>query len=200
MGHLPLLPVRVSAVLLCLGAAFFVDDEAGITVEPVPFGLLHRRAIRLALGCLAAAVAWATALWIASFLAASGGQLRSLPVAGLTVEAAALLTVTLATAAVAARRFGPDRGGIVGGPSLLAFVMAVATFGRHWPLFLESSSDPGWSAAHARWGWILATAVIVLVLATLDPARRSMLAHRDPRQPRRAVLTPTSGTPIGGRP
>jgi hypothetical protein len=199
-GHLPLLPVRVAAVLLCLGAAFFLDDEAGITVEPVPLGLLRRRGIRLALGCLATAVAWATSLWIASLLAASGGPLRPLPLAGLTVEAAALLTVTLATAAVAARRFGPDRGGIVAGPSLLAFVMAVATFGRHWPLFLESSSDPGWNAAHARWGWILATALIVLVLASLDPARRSIVAHRDPRQPRRALSAPSSGAPIAGRP
>jgi hypothetical protein len=196
---LSLLPVRVAAVLLCLGAAFLLDDEAGATVEPAPVGLLARRGLRIVLGGLATTAAWGTAVWIASRLVGSGPLPRQLPIAGLTIEAAALLAVTLAAAAVAIRRIGHDRGGIVAGPTLLAFIMAVATFGRHWPLFLESSSDPGWDAAHLRWASILAASVLVLIVASLDPARRPMFLRRALGPHRRALAPGTAGLPAGGK-
>ena len=176
-------PLRVAAVLLCLRAAFLLDDEAGATVEAAPTNLFFRRGVRLMIGIPAVGMAWGTALWIGSAFAASGASPsmhRSLPAAAITLEAAALLAVTLAAGAVATRRLGHDRGSIVAGPTLLAFILTVATFGRYWPLWLESPADPGWMAAQLRWAAILAVALIVLVAASLDPARRSVVVRGGP--------------------
>src|SRR5436190_2046209 len=92
-------PLRVAAVLLCLGAAFLLDDEAGATVESAPTSLMFRRGVRLMIGIPATGIAWGTALWIGSAFAASGASPsmhRSLQAAAITLEAAALLAVTLA--------------------------------------------------------------------------------------------------------
>ena len=172
----PLLPVRGAAVLLCLGAAFLLDDAAGATIEPVVPTLLFRRGLRLMMALPLVAMPWGAALWVVSTLAASGtgsSAHRPLPAAALTLEAAALLAVTLAAAAVATRRLGHGKGGTAAGPALLAFVMGMAAIGKYWPLFQGSPAEPGWAAAHVRWAAILAAAVIVLIVASLDPARRS---------------------------
>jgi fluoroquinolone transport system permease protein len=204
-GSVPLVPLRVAAVLLCLGAAFVLDDEAGATVEPAVASLILRRGLRLGLTFPVVGVAWATALATASRLAASGqgtGPIaaRSMPVAGLSLEVAALLGVTLAAGAIATRSLGHGKGGVAAGPALLAFLLAILVFGRYWPLYLESPDDPGWTAAHMRWAAILVAGVIVLVTASLDPARRSKILHRR-RRPKPHVPAQTAARiPIGGKP
>jgi hypothetical protein len=121
-------------------------------------------------------------------------------VVGLTVEAAALLAVTLAAGAVATRFTGHGRGGVAAGPALLAFVLITQGFGRYWPLFLSGSDDPGWAAAHIRWALILAAATIVLAVCSLDPARRSKIQHRR-RTPHRYVAAPRAArVTLGGKP
>jgi hypothetical protein len=47
-GEASLLPLRVAAVVLCMGAAFILDDDAGATVEPAVASLAVRRGLRLA--------------------------------------------------------------------------------------------------------------------------------------------------------
>src|SRR6266567_1897396 len=198
-----LLPLRVAAVVLCLGAAFILDDDAGATVEPAVASLMVRRWLRLALTVPFVAGAWGAQLWAGSRLAASGrgtGPVppRSLPVAGLTLEAAALLAVTLAAGAVATRSLGHGKGGVAAGPTLVAFVMASLSIGRYWPLFLESPAEPGWAGAHVRWGLILAAGMVVLVVLSLDPARRSIIRRgRRGRQPH--ALAGDARVPVGGR-
>ncbi len=202
-GTIPLLPIRVAAVVLCLGTAFILDDEAGATVEPAVASLVVRRGLRLALTVPVVGMAWGAALWTASRMAASGHEtgpvaLRSLPVAGLTLEAAAFLAVTLAAGAVATRSLGHGKGGVAAGPTLLAFVMAMLSIGRYWPLFEESPIEPGWAAAHMRWASILAAAVIVLVAASLDPARRPRILRRGRRPQRHGLARGASWAPVGG--
>ena len=199
----PLLPVRVAAVLLCLGAAFLLDDDAGATIEPVVPTLLFRRGLRLMLGLPMVAMPWGAALWIASTLAASGtgpSAHRSLPAAALTLEAAALLAVTLAAAAVATRTQGHGKGGTAAGPALLAFVMGVAAIGKYWPMFQGSPAEPGWAAAHVRWAAILAAAVIVLIVASLDPASQTKFIRGDRGLRRRAFGPQPAGDCAGGKP
>jgi len=136
-------------------------------------------------------------------LAASGSGSsahRSFPVAALTLEAAALLAVTLAAAAVATRRLGHGKGGTAAGPALLAFVMGMTAIGKYWPLFPQSPADPGWAPAHARWAAILAAAAIVLVAASLDPARRPMALRRGLWLRRHALTPATAGAPVAGKP
>jgi fluoroquinolone transport system permease protein len=196
-GPISLMPLRVAAVLVCLGAAFVLDDDAGTTVEPAVAALAVRRGLRLALTFPVAGAAWGAALWTASRLAASAqetGPSHALPVAGLALEAGALLAVTLAAAAVATRFLGHGKGGVAAGPALLAFVFAMYSIGRLWPLFPAGSSDPGWAAAHIRWALTLAGATVVLVGFSLDPARRWRILRRGrrPRQNLAARLQETA--------
>jgi len=195
-GGISLTPVRIAAVLSCLGAGFIVDDDAGVTVEPVVASLAVRRGLRLLLAVPVLAVCWGATLGVAAALAASGPYAgtsvpHSLPVAGLTLEAAALLSVALAAGAAAVRWVGHGRAGVAAGPALLAFVMAMMSIGRYWPLF-QSGSEHGWVAAHVRWAGILAAAAILFAGLALDPARRSRAFRTRRRpQPRARGLTST---------
>ncbi|MFL5797745.1 MAG: hypothetical protein ACJ77A_07390 [Actinomycetota bacterium] len=189
-----LAPLRIAAVLSCLGAGFIIDDDAGVTVEPVVASLALRRGLRLLLTVPVLAVGWGATVGVAAALAASGPYAgtsipHSLPVAGLTLEASALLSVALASGAAAVRWAGHGRAGVSAGPALLAFVMAMMSIGRYWPLF-RNASEPGWVAAHVRWACILAAAAIMFAGLTLDPARRSRVFRiRRPLRPRARGLS-----------
>jgi fluoroquinolone transport system permease protein len=195
-----LMPLRIAAVLLCLGAGFIVDDDAGVTVEPVVASLAVRRGLRLLLAIPVLGLGWAVTIGVASRLGASGPKTgpptyHSLPAAGLTLETAAFLSVALAAGAAAVRWVGHGRAGVTAGPVLLAFVMAMLSIGPYWPLFLGASA-PGWGAAHVRWAGILAVAAILSAVFSLDPARRSRILrrrrwprmHRVDRKPSRAPV------------
>jgi hypothetical protein len=196
-----LTPLRIGAVLLCLGAGFIVDDDAGVTVAPVVASLAVRRGLRLLLAVPALAAGWAAALGAARMLAASGpvagaSVSGSLPVAGLTLEAAALLSVALAAGAAAVRWVGHGRAGATAGPVLLAFVMAMLSAGRYWPMFPDAS-ETGWVPAHVRWAAILAVAAILFAGLALDPARRPGILRRRRWLP--THRTP-SRAPVGDKP
>ena len=203
--EIQVVPLRVAAVLLCLGMTFVLDDDAGATVEPVAVSLMVRRGLRVLVATPVIATAWGAALWAASRLAASGSHVwvvapRPLPVAALTLEASALLAVTLAAGAVGTRSLGHGKGGVAAGPALLAFVMATASIQRYWPLFPSDASEPGWAAAHVRWGLILVVGVLVLAWFSFDPARRSR-TPRGRNRPRTQRLVGTSiGAPAGRKP
>jgi len=193
-GPIPLMPLRLAAVLLCLGAAFILDDDAGATVEPAVASLAVRRGLRLLVAAPTLGMAWGAALWTASRLATSTREVapRSLPAAALTLEIGALLAVTLAAGAVATRSLGHGKGGIAAGPTLLAFVLAMASIGRYWELFPNDAGAPGWTAAHVRWALILAAATVVLAGFSLDPARRWRIlgGRRRPQAHRVAAPSP----------
>jgi hypothetical protein len=197
-----LTPLRIAAVVLCLGAGFIIDDEAGATVEPVVVSLAVRRGLRLLLAVPVLALGWAATLGVASMLAAWGPRaeppvLHSLPVAGLTLEAAALLLVALAGGAAAVRWVGHARAGVAAGPVLLGFVMAMLSIERWWPLF-ASASEHDWMVAHVRWAGILAASAILFAWLALDPARRSkVLRIRRPLPPRAHGRRPSSAPVIG---
>jgi hypothetical protein len=199
-----LMPLRIAAVLLCLGAGFIVDDDAGVTVEPVVASLAVRRGLRLLLAIPALGVGWAATLGVASMLAGSGREAGgpvsgSLPVAGLTLEAAAFLSVALAAGAAAVRWVGHGRAGVAAGPVLLTFVMAMLSIGPYWPLF-PGASEPGWGAAHVRWAGILAVAAILSAVFSLDPARRSRILRRRRWPWMHRVVRKPSRAPLGSKP
>lgn len=199
-----LTPLRVAAVLLCLGAGFIIDDDAGATVEPVVASLALRRGLRMLLALPVLGVGWALTLSVASRLAVWGpgtepSVTHSLPVAGLTLEAAALLSVALAGGAAAVRWVGQARAGVAAGPVLLGFVMAMLSIGRWWPLF-PNPSEPGWVVAHVRWAGILVVAAVLFAGLALDPARRSKVLHGWRRPRMRQVAARSSGPPVGSKP
>ena len=180
--------LRAGALLLALWAGFALDDPAEATVAPTPFPLLGRRALRVLAALAALGAGWAL------LVARTPGPL---PVGGLTLEAAALVTVALAAAGVASRVAADRLGGPVAGPAVLAFTLGAIRLPGRLRLF-AGPGDPGWAAAHGRWAAVLAAAVLVLLAASLDPTlpiskRLGMgLPHRLHRRSRLPVTTVTS--------
>jgi hypothetical protein len=168
--------LRGGAVLLAAGVAFALDDPAGATLASSPTPVGARRTVRVLLAAAASAALWAL------LLAVTGPVLR--PAAGsLTVEAAGMASVALASAA-AARPWVPNGlGGVAGGPTLVLLLLASFVAQRSWPRWTELLPDgpagPAWAAAHRRWAVILAAGAATLVLTALDPARRGI--SRRPR-------------------
>lgn len=173
--------LRLAAIGLGAGAAFALDDRAADTLAPSPTTLLARRGLRLALVVAAAALLWAALTAAAGLAAPAGGG--SLPAAGPTLEAAALLAFTLAAAVVAGRWAPHGLGGIAGGPALTLAVLGAYFAQMRWPrhltVFAFGPGDPAWAAAHRRWALVLAVALAVLAVESLDPAR-SRLRLRAP--------------------
>lgn len=167
--------LRLAAFLLAAGAAFALDDQAASTVAPAPLPLAARRGLRLAVVLLPAGVGWALIVSLA-VLVAPGAQAAP-PLGALTVEAAAMVAVSLAAAAVAGPRAPDGLGGAAGGPVLMLLVLASLFTQPHWPdvvtLLPFGPSDPQWSPAHARWGALGVAAVTAIGVTSLDPARRS---------------------------
>jgi fluoroquinolone transport system permease protein len=170
--------LRGGALLLALWAGFTLDDPAEATVAPAPFPLLGRRALRVLLALAALGACWVL------LLARTPGPL---PVPGVTLEAAALVAVALAAAGVAARVVADRLGGLVAGPVVLGFTLAAIRLPRRLWLY-PAPGDPGWTAAHGRWTAVLAIAMLVLLLASLDPGRRG---------PRAVTARLLAGRPAG---
>ena len=162
--------LRVSAILLSLGAAFALDDPTGDVTATVPLPAVLRRAMRLGLACAAILPVWGLALAIAAQGLRERGGLPQLRVG---LEALTLLVVVWGVAA-AAERFVPERfGGLVAGPVLLTLVgvtLAAPFLPGHVRLYPDGPWDPQWGHAHALWLRALAVAAAVLYLFSRDPA------------------------------
>lgn len=172
--------LRLAGFLLSAGAAFALDDRAADTIAPSPTPLLARRAVRLAAVVGAAGALWA-AVAATALASAPAGQ-DPLPAAGATLEAATLLAFTLAAAVVAGRWAPQGLGGVAGGPALTLTVLSAYLAQMRWPrhltLFPFGPDDPAWAASHQRWSMVLAVAMAILAVESLDPARRRWLARR----------------------
>ena len=176
-GEAPLLAaLRLSAFLLAAGGAFALDDPAADTLAASPTRLRARRVHRLVLLGTVWGALWAVALAAAEAVSATG----ALPVAVTTIEAAGMLALALAAAAVAMPHVAEGRGGVVAGPALTVAMLGALLAQYHYPrwatLFAFSSSQQEWQAARARWVVLLAAAVMALACASLDPARRPKAA------------------------
>lgn len=165
--------LRLTAFLLAAGAAFALDDPAATTLASSPTALSVRRWHHLMPLGLAWAALWAVALATANALGGDGG----ISVAAPTLEAAGMLTLALAVAAIAMPYVPEGRGGIVAGPALtLAMLGALVAQTLHpglATLFPLSPTASEWGASHARWALLLVASTVAIVIASLDPARRS---------------------------
>lgn len=135
--------LRLAGLLVCTGAAFVLDDPAAPTLAGSPTNPPRRRGLRLGLLGAALALVWAGLLVLAALVAEV--PLSELPVATATLEAAAILALVLAVAAVVARD-DPSTGGAAGGAGLV-LTMLIALLGqRLWPehltLFPFGPEDP----------------------------------------------------------
>ena len=149
-----LLGLQCAAVVLCVGAAAVVEDPAANTLAAVPPPLRFRRALRLAIGAAALALAWGIVLRL--------GGIGAPWTAALTLQFSALAAVTWGLAATL------PRGAAVAGPAV-ALAFLVARLGL--PAWTFASS-PNSGAARLLWIVFLAGGVAGLLLASRDPARR----------------------------
>jgi hypothetical protein len=161
--------LRIAMTVGALGCAFLLDDPSEPTTEGVAGSLLLRRTLRVALLLPATAAWWVGVVW--RVRAVHPGL--PLPVAALTLEAAALLAVTVALAAAGSRLAPERRGGVVAAPALLA--LACAAFLLPSPVALYA--QPGgaaWDGAHQRWALLLGLALVAFAAASRDPAHRRL--------------------------
>ncbi|MBW3663398.1 MAG: hypothetical protein KY469_09895 [Actinobacteria bacterium] len=170
------LPLRIAGVALAAGAAFVLDDAAAVTVASAPTGLPVRRALRVALALTGVAAVWSGLVAYAAVAAVdpSGGPF-GLPVAGLTLEFVATVTVAWAIAATVAATVEAGSGGVAAGPAVLALAAVAALAPARWVMYPAGPLDPAWTDAHRRWVGVLVVGLLVLVRASRDPAKRGPL-------------------------
>jgi fluoroquinolone transport system permease protein len=178
--------LRITMVVGALGYAFLLDDPSEPTTEAVAGSLLLRRALRVALLLPATAAWWAAAVWRVRVVHPGA----PLPVAALTLEAGALLAVTVALAATGSRLAPEQRGGVVAAPALLAVTGAAILLPARVALY-ALPGNPGWDGAHQRWALLLGLALAAFAAASRDPA------HGGVRSQLRRLARGTAGAPQG---
>jgi hypothetical protein len=161
--------LRITMAVGALGHAFLLDDPSEPTTEGVAGSLLLRRTLRVALLLPATAAWWVGVVWR---VRAVHPELP-LPVAALTLEAAALLAVTVALAAAGSRLAPERRGGVVAAPALLVLASAAFLLPAQVALYAQPGSDT-WDAAHRRWALLLGLALAAFAVASRDPAHRRL--------------------------
>jgi len=162
-----LLLLRAVGVIAVLGAAFVLDDDAAVTLEASPSTLAWRRMLRFVTAVALVSVPWSAAVWRV------GTHGTDVPVAGLTLELAALLALAMATASAVTRWSGSTDPGV--GTAPVVFAVVLGAFQLPPKLALYGAPGPGWDGAHARWWVLLAVAVLVLSWCGRDPAAGRVL-------------------------
>ncbi|MEU0248710.1 ABC transporter [Streptomyces sp. NPDC006235] len=157
--------LRAAVLAFALGLVFLLDDPARHTTATVPVPRPVRVALRVALVVPATAAWWTAALLLVP-------PDRRPPVADITLEAGAAFALAVAGAAVAVRCSEAARPGPPVAAGLLTSAVLAALFwpGR-WALFVPVQDDR-WAAAHDRWAVVLAGAVLVGALGSVEPLRR----------------------------
>ncbi|WP_406444109.1 ABC transporter [Streptomyces sp. NBC_01613] len=163
--------LRTAVLAHALGLVFLLDDPARHTTATVPTRRALRTALRLAL------VTPLTALWWTAALLLVPSEVRP-PTGDITLEAAAVCALSLALGAAALRLTdAPQPGPSVAAALLFTAVMAPLLLPDRWQLVV-AVKDERWAAAHERWAWLLAGAVVALGACMPEPVRRFQPVRR----------------------
>lgn len=154
------LVLRLAILFVCMGAAFALDDATEDTLSYVPAPLLLRRLLRVLLLLPLAAATWFLLVETAGEVTRRDGG--PLPVGDLTVEAGAMLAVTLVAASIGSRVTSDRLGGIVAAPILLALAVGAIALPGDYKLIV-TPADPRWADVHETWRWILVAAVAAFI-------------------------------------
>ena len=162
---------RFAAVVICLGTAFVLEDDAVSTVASVPSPLLFRRTVQLGFALSLVAVSWAALLWYGNAVE----PWRP------TLELLAMVAVTLAVAA--------SFDGVAAASALLAL------FGAAWLLPEGLSLFDDGAAAGRRWWLVVALGVVGVLYGSRDPGRRRLSARIRPSPQLSASTKEGAGQP-----
>lgn len=152
-GQWLLTVLRVDALVLCVGAAFGLDDTAAVSTAAAPTPLLTRRLLRGAMVAVACAGPWLAALGLAVREPLPAGT--TLPLALLTLEAASLLACTLAIAAGVARSAHLNAPGSTAASLLLGAVTASALLPSAWSPWIPLDQAERWARVQPWWAIVL---------------------------------------------
>lgn len=153
--------LRAAALAFALGLAFLLDDPARRTTATVPVRRPVRQALRMAWVVPFAGLFWTTAVLLVP------SELRP-PVGAVTLEAGAAWALALAGSAAWIRRSEEPEPGVGVGAGLLTVGVLATLF---VPGLFVGAEDPGWGAAHDRWGLVLAGAMAGWALCAREPVR-----------------------------
>ncbi len=174
---------RIVALLLAVALSFALDDRTRSSLGGVPAPPWWRAAVLLVVAGVPAIGAWAMALvWVDHRV--GGG----VPVAGLCLEAAALVAAAVAAAASLARWWDVAEPGAVVAPALLVTSLLLLQLPPR--IALAVATGPDWADAHRRWAVLLAVAVVVTTAALRDPAARPPWRSRALRRDRQGAEDP----------
>lgn len=158
------LVLRAVAALLAVGAAFLLDDGATDTLAASPSTLAWRRGHRLVMLVALAGVAWLLAVL------AVRSQGADPPIAGLTLELAALLGLAIAVAAGITRWAHTAEPGPMAAPFVFGAILSATRLPERWAVVV--GPGPAWEPAHQRWALLLAVSLVLLIACNRDPAHR----------------------------
>jgi len=161
----------LGALALCAGAAFLLDDSAASMLAASPRSLARRRMLRIALALPLLCGVWAASLWYAT--TSHGAPLGPGTRGALSLQFAAMLTLTLAASAMTLRVMADEHGGWTAIVVPVALLGAVMTLPQRWAL-LAAPGDDAWHAAQQRWTALLALGLLLLIGASRDPVARNL--------------------------
>lgn len=150
--------LRYPGLALCVAVATLFDDPSASILAAVPQRLLCRRACALAIVVPALATAWVGVVWVV--------HAEAPVVWTMTLQFVAAVCVTLALAA------GLASGGAVAGPIVVVASPAVDAGMPGWAV----APDPGDWRQIALWAGVVALALAAFLIASRDPAARSVAA------------------------
>jgi hypothetical protein len=186
---------RVAGLLIAIGAAFLLDDPAEETTAHIPTALWLRRSLRIVLGLPLIALMWTLSIWAATSSAVEGGQ--GFPVAELTLELAAWVTVGLAVSAIAADHVPEGLGGVAAGPVLLGVAVLVLLLPTRFQPLVDDPGNHRWRDGHELWAMVLAASTAALGWSSRDRWRRRWLTTRGAGRSRGSRTPPDLRRPSG---
>jgi hypothetical protein len=162
------------AVLLAATLALAVDEPSAEVLDATATRFAARVARRLTLLSCAVVPLWLMTLAIV--------ELRGdTPVLMATLQAVALSALAVAVAATLRRWRRMSEPGLVAGPVLIGFLLAVDHLPRSLALMPFQTWGPPWELSHLRWAAVLLAGASALLVALSDPATASA-AYRPRRR------------------
>ena len=158
------------ALLLAATLALAVDEPGAEVLDATPTSFARRVGRRLVTPAVLAVVLWLLALAVVWLRGAD------VPALLLTLQASALLALGLAVPAGLRRWRRMEEPGLVAGPVLLGFLLAVDQL---LPSLVPVALQSWWQtvgAEHLRWAGVLVAASAVLLVGLSDPA--TAVRHR----------------------
>jgi hypothetical protein len=170
-----ILVLRVGALLLCMGAAFVLDDPTEESIGHVPTPLVLRRSMRIVLILPLIAGAWRVLVYFAGEVPRRAGG--PMPVGDLTLEAATLLLIAFSASCLGARLTSDRLGGVAAAPIVLALVAVSMLLPYDYKLIVGSPSDPHWVAAHDMWRFTFGGAALAFLYLNRTPGNYGTMSR-----------------------